>query len=115
MSAIMSSPRRTCMVNGLVPTMREVVLATNHLLDLDPRPEVSGLELAEQRLEAFMTVMEAEASGEERYQCLLSFLQGLRSMLEAVPMGKVKDPKGHEALKRLRRSLAAYEAETEEG
>jgi hypothetical protein len=110
MSAIMSSPRRTRVVNGLVPTMREVVIATNRLLDLDRRPEVSGLEVAEQRLEAFMTVMEAEASEEERYQRLLALLEGIRSVLGAT--NDAEDPRVHEALKRLRRSLTAYEAET---
>jgi hypothetical protein len=67
-------------------------------------------QILRQRLEAFMTVMEAEASEEERYQRLLALLEGIRSVLGAT--NDAEDPRVHEALKRLRRSLTAYEAET---
>jgi hypothetical protein len=67
-------------------------------------------QILRQRLEAFMTVMEAEASEEERYQRLLALLEGIRSVLGAT--NDAEDPRVHEALKRLRRSLTAYVAET---
>jgi len=116
MSVVMVSQSRSRLVNELAPSMREMVLAIGHTLDLQERPSqlAEPMGQLEHSVEHFLDAVEQQLDAVERYQRLNGLLAHTRTLLGRAAQVSDLDGTSRQALRHLDRCLHTYLAEVGE-